>query len=308
MLASVYGLQCLEAVLKIPEVEVAGIVTPPKEYVLYYEKGKKRTQTNEILNQLQKIAGQNKIPLYVMNKMNHPETIDCIRRFAPELIIVSGWYHLIGKEILGIPPKGVIGLHGSLLPKYKGGAPLVWQIINGEEYAGITLFYMTEETDSGDIIAQAKVEIKERDTISTLYDKVGQAGIHLLKENLPLLSEGRAPRRKQELEQGSVYSQRTAEDGHICWSDTAENIYNFIRAQTRPYPGAFSLYEKNRIHIWSAEIVDTIDMDTIPGEIISVKEEYFDVVAKEKAVRVLEWTIEGENMGKEFPLVGIIIN
>lgn len=257
MLASKYGLQCFDAVKEMTAVEIAGVVMPRQEYVLKYNGRNTKKMKNEIFSDVIQRCEQLDIPVYIMDKMNHSDTRQMIRIWAPELIIVSGWYHLIGKEILEIPKKGIIGLHASLLPKYRGGAPLVWQMINGEEFAGITLFYMCEGVDTGDIIGQRKVRIEDDDTIGTLYGRIGEAGIDLLRENLPLLATDTAPRRKQTgLSAQDIYPQRSPQDGIINWTETSRQIYNFVRAQTRPYPGAFTYYMKYKIMIWSCEVTE----------------------------------------------------
>ncbi|MCI9593096.1 MAG: methionyl-tRNA formyltransferase [Lachnospiraceae bacterium] len=270
MIASNYGMQCFEAVYKIPCVCIIGVITTKEFYELRYDGGKKiKHMQNQIYHVISERCKELEVPLYSIIKMNEECTIQKLKEWNPELIIVSGWYHLIGKKILGIPKMGVIGLHPSLLPKYRGGAPLVWQMINAEKYAGITLFYMDSGVDSGDIIGQESVEIEYGDTIGSLYDKVGKKGIELLEKYIPQIKKCCAPRVKQkELRTEDIWMQRTPEDGHINWDCTSRQLYDFIRAQTNPYPGAFTVYEGKEYTIWKSEIVPCKMHHYEPGTII----------------------------------------
>ena len=272
MLASNYGMKCFEAVLTIPCVKIVGVVTTKENYELRYDKGKStKYMVNEIYHSLLERCQSLNMPVHIIEKMNDETTIQKLKRWNADLIIVSGWYHLIGSCILNLPKKGVIGLHPSLLPKYRGGAPLVWQMINGEKYAGITLFYMDGGVDSGDIIGQKKTEIAYKDTIKSLYEKVGEKGIELLREYLPQIERDCSPRKKQtDLDEQDIWPQRKPDDGEIDWSLTSRQIYDFIRAQTRPYPGAFTHYDEKVYNIWEAEIVNYHRFHHKSGAILDV--------------------------------------
>lgn len=174
------------------------------------------------------------------------------------------------KSIRNIPPLGCAGLHASLLPKYRGGAPLVWAIINGEKETGISLFYLAEGVDDGNIISQKKVSVTLRDTIKTVYERIERATLSMLEETIPLIKERRVIPTKNEIEKGSLYPQRKPEDGLIDWNKPCLEIYNFIRAQTHPYPGAFTYHEKKKLIIWRAKIFDFVDKSGAPGEVIKV--------------------------------------
>ena len=300
MIASQYGLECLHAVRNIVNIEVCGIVTPGKKYVLKYGEEKKRDAINPIINDLMEIAEKQRIKMLVMKKMNDGCTEEFAKECNPDLIVVVGWYHYIGKRILDIPRKGVIGLHASLLPRYKGGAPLVWQMINGEKETGISLFYMTEMMDAGDIIGQKYTPILEEDDIHSLYKRVGRLGIELLTEQLPLIEEGISKRIKQEISEESIFPQRSEEDGVINWNSSARDIYNFVRAQTRPYPGAYTLVRGRKIRVWRVQIVEA---DDIKGcyEIINIDDwnlnncnqsENRTIIKTDdkcKSIEILEW-------------------
>lgn len=300
--ASEYGLQCIEAVKCLNDIEIVGIITTKQHYILRYGESQKKEMNNVIYNDLKNKSKSWKIPIYEICKMNDNNTIGVLRKWNPDVIVVSGWYHLIGNTILKLPPKGVIGLHASLLPKYRGGAPLVWQIINGEKETGITLFYMDGEVDTGDIIAQKAVRIEENDTIKTVYEKVGREGIKILIENLPLIKKGCALRKVQEnIQEGDIYPQRTPEDGKIDWCQETGKIYDFIRAQTKPYPGAYIVIDGKAVKIWESAICNVRKGKNVPGTIIgldNVCEKIVPVVAtlsEDTALKILDYTYEDES-------------
>jgi methionyl-tRNA formyltransferase len=159
---------------------------------------------------------------------------------------------MLKKEILEIPPLGAMNLHGSLLPKYRGRAPVNWVLVNGETETGVTLHFMTEKPDAGDIVGQAAVRIAFDDTALTLFGKMEEAASRLLAELLPRIANGEIPRRPNDLARGSYFGGRRPEDGRIDWSRPAMEIYNLIRAVTRPYPGAFSELAGEKLTVWWA--------------------------------------------------------
>ena len=165
-------------------------------------------------------------------------------------MIVVGWYHLLPKSILDIAP--VYGLHASLLPDYSGGAPLVWAIINGETNTGITLFQMKPGVDNGPVLGSRATRIDRTDTIRTLYERVEDLGIELVLEHLGSMADGTAVATPQIESDRRVFPQRTPADGEINWHCSSEEIYDFVRAQTRPYPGAFSMCRGEKVTIWES--------------------------------------------------------
>ncbi len=262
--ASEYGVECLKCASGIPECNVVGIITMPEQYTITYDKGKVKKSGNKALPALIQFSENYGKELYISKKMNSTDTVNKIREWNPDLIIVSGWYQMIGREILSIPSKGVIGLHASMLPQYRGGAPLVWQMINGEEYAGISLFYMDEGCDTGDIIAQEKVRIYESDTIKELYERAGKIGIKILCENIPLIEKGKANRIRQEIDDKNVpYPIRSEADGLIDWDKSPKEIMNFVRAQTRPYPGAYTIIGNKKVTIWDCRVEEIEKKDNV---------------------------------------------
>ncbi len=169
--------------------------------------------------------------------------------------------------MIALAPLGAYNLHGSMLPKYRGRAPVNWMLANGEREAGATLHYMVARADAGDIVAQRGIEITDDDTALTLYRKVVPIGADLIRRYHPLIASGQAPRRAQDLQQGSYFGRRRPEDGRIDWQWPARRIFNLVRAVTHPYPGAFGFLNGRKVYVWNAKIgTETATRGTV-GEI-----------------------------------------
>ena len=223
------GWLCLNELLRMGE-NVVGIFTLPPRFSISYSNKPIPIATYQAFDDL---AQAFDIPREIVTGSLNALTTK-LQALKPDLILVNGWYHKIPEKILRIPPRGVVGFHPSLLPKYRGGAPLTWSLINDERETGMTLFYMEEGIDTGDIVAQERVPIATDDTIATLYEKVNQAMLSILRESWPRLKEGRVPRRAQDESQATYFPNRGPEDGLILWSWPSRKIYNWIRAQTTP--------------------------------------------------------------------------
>jgi len=250
--ASGFGLRCLMEVRNLSGITVTGVVTAPREFPISY---RPQGVTNVLHADIVSAAREWGMPVLAMTGgMKDAGLLDTVRGWSPELILVVGWYHMIPKTILEMAP--VIGLHASLLPDYSGGAPLVWAIIGGEDTTGITLFRFDSGVDSGDIIGQRSEPILLNDTIATLYARIEERGLELLREQLPRIASGTAVFAPQDETRRRIMPQRGPEDGRIDWTWGALRLYNFIRAQTRPYPGAFGELEGSRLYIWEAKLFD----------------------------------------------------
>jgi methionyl-tRNA formyltransferase len=253
------GWLCLNELLTMGE-QVVGIFTTPASFEISYSAKPVNLATHRSFDSL---AQENNIPLLtVTEKLG--SYADKLLEMQPDLVLVSGWYHLIPQTMLSIPRLGCIGFHPSLLPKYRGGAPVNWAIINGERETGMSMFYFDNGVDSGDLISQARVSIDDRDTIATLYEKINQATLELIREMVPKLKDGTAPRLKQDESQATYFPQRSPEDGLIDWGRPARAIYDWVRAQTTPYPGAFTYLDNQKIVIWAAELLDRPN-NQVPG-------------------------------------------
>jgi len=250
--ASGFGFNCLKVVSGIPGVQISGVISNRESFSISYNK---KGVQNVLYVDFETYCTEQSIPFYRMNdSMQEKELSEFLEKYDPDLVIVVGWYHIIPKTLL--KKYKFSGLHASLLPDYSGGAPLVWAIINGEKKTGLTFFMFDEGVDTGDIIGQETVEITEDDTIKTLYEKIEKAGFGLLKKFVPKLVNGTVHFIKQDHSNRRVFPQRSPEDGLIDWTWDSKRIKNFIRAQTKPYPGAFTIINGKKIIIWDADITD----------------------------------------------------
>lgn len=253
------GLECLKQIYKSDPKKLIAIITIDDSNDL-------RSNYSEI----QAFGLEYKIPVYTAK--NRLDSEKMIRKIKPDLCLVVGWYWLLTKEILDFLPYGAIGLHASLLPKERGGAPLVWAMINGKEKAGVSLFAFDEGMDSGRIYGQEEVEIKPEDYISDVLEKVEKMSLKLIKKNYIQLLRGTPTFWEQDHKDATYCAQRNQAHGKIDWTKPAREVYNFIRAQSRPYPGAFSIFKEKKLIIWQARPLDMVYYGH-PGQIVQIKPE-----------------------------------
>lgn len=243
-------------------------------------------------------ARQKNIVVYTTEKVNSLQWIEKIAAINPDTIFSFYYRKMICREIIDLPRVGAFNLHGSLLPAYRGRCPVNWVIINGEAQTGVTLHYMIDKPDAGDIVGQKAVTIDVSDTAKTLYDKLCLAAKKLLDDVLPLIKSGQIPRLKQDLKTGSYYGGRRPEDGCIDWKKSAQDIYNLIRAVTEPYPGAFALLDNDeKIIIWWAEPVISKEA-FIPGKLIITNKEVL-VQTGGNAIKLLDIEVKGIRLAGE---------
>lgn len=214
---------------------------------------------------VRELAEMNRIP-YLTSSINEPESIERVRQIAPDFLLSFYYRNMIKPELLEIPSKGALNLHGSWLPKYRGRVPVNWAVINGETETGATLHYMVAKPDAGDIVDQEKVGIAFTDTAHDVFGKVNEAAVTVLRRAWPRLVDGSADRIPMDLAAGSYFCGRKPEDGRIDWSKDAVQIYNLIRGVTHPYPGAFTELNGKKIVIWSAWPVEG---SAEPGQVAS---------------------------------------
>lgn len=197
------------------------------------------------------LADRHGIP-YLTSDINLPENLTKIRGLAPDFLLSFYYRNMIRTQILALPTRGALNLHGSLLPKYRGRVPVNWAVINGETESGATLHYMVAKPDAGDIVDQEKVPILLTDTAHDLFIKVTDAAVTVISRAWPLLCAGTAPRIPMNLSAGSYYGGRKPADGRIDWQQSAVAIYNLIRGVTHPYPGAFTHLDGKQVIVWQA--------------------------------------------------------
>ncbi|MBN2144450.1 MAG: bifunctional UDP-4-amino-4-deoxy-L-arabinose formyltransferase/UDP-glucuronic acid oxidase ArnA [Candidatus Aureabacteria bacterium] len=215
------------------------------------------------------LAASKGIPVYAPEEVNHPIWINKIKSMSPDFLFSFYYRKMIKEDMLRIPSKGCLNLHGSYLPKYRGRCPVNWVLINGETQTGITLHYMTPRPDDGDIVAQKKIALTQDDTPVAVFGKLEEAAHHLLDETLPLLLKGKAPRTPQDHSQATYFGGRTPKDGEINWTLSADEVRNLIRGVTKPYPGAYTHLGNRKLILWNASIVEEKKKEK-PGTVLSV--------------------------------------
>jgi len=203
------------------------------------------------------VAGRHGARLIETADVNDPAAIAALREERPELVFVVGWSQLLRGELLSLAPAGVFGMHPTLLPRHRGRAPIPWALLSGLARTGVTLFEILDETaDSGAIVGQVAVPIEPDETATTLYAKLSRAHVELIAEHVPRLIDGTAARLPQDPRRASAWPRRTPADGIIDWDTRAPYLYDWVRAQTRPYPGAFTYLGDEKLVVWSARAVE----------------------------------------------------
>ena len=195
------------------------------------------------------LARLHDIPVITPDDSNSPETVERVRVAKPDFLFSFYYRNMLKAELLGLPRRGALNMHGSLLPKYRGRVPVNWAIIKGETETGASLHYMTEKPDNGDIVDQQAVPILPNDTAAEVFHKVTCAAEVALNRCLAGLIAGTAPRVLQDLSKGAYFGGRKPEDGEINWNDSAQNIHNLVRAVAPPYPGAYTKLQGKRIRV-----------------------------------------------------------
>ena len=189
--------------------------------------------------------------------VNGEDTVAAVAALDPELIFVVGWSQLVREQFIALAREGVFGMHPTLLPRHRGRAPIPWAILSGLARTGVTLFEIVDATaDSGAIVGQVAVEIAPDETATTLFDRIAVAHVDLIREYVPRLIAGSAPRIPQDPARASSWHKRVPADGIIDWETRAPYLYDWVRAQTRPYPGAFTWLGDEKVVVWSARPVD----------------------------------------------------
>ena len=272
--------------------EILGVVTNP-------DKPKGRGM-KMVSSPVKEFALEKGLTVYQPEKVRkNEEFIEKIKSLNPDVICVVAYGKILPKEILEIPKYGCINVHGSLLPKYRGAAPIQWAVLNGDKETGVTTMYMDVGMDTGDMILKEKVEIGEDETTGELWDRLSKIGGKLLVETLKQIEDGTAPREKQG-EEFTMAPMLNKEMSKINWGEqTAQNIKNLVRG-LNPIMGAYTFLDEKKIKFWKVDIAkqDEIIADNIEilrngTVILSNPKEGLFIKTKDGILKVLE--IQGEN-------------
>ena len=242
-------------------------------------KGRKQTLTPPPVKVAAERLG---IPVFQPEKIKNEEEWKQVEKVKPDIIVTAAFGQILPKGLLDVPPLGCVNVHASLLPKYRGGAPIHQSVIDGERETGITIMYMVEKLDAGDILTQSSIPIEKTDTTGTMHDKLSEIGRKLLLETLPQLAEGSITAVEQDNAE-VTYSPNISKDMEkIHWERKSRDIYNQVRGLV-PWPVAYTVWEENRMKIWWTE--DTsLHTEEAPGTVIKLEEDAFLVACGEGTV------------------------
>ncbi|EAC1634140.1 TPA: bifunctional UDP-4-amino-4-deoxy-L-arabinose formyltransferase/UDP-glucuronic acid oxidase ArnA [Escherichia coli] len=216
-----------------------------------------------------RLAAERGIPVYAPDDVNHPLWVERIAQLSPDVIFSFYYRHLICDEILQLAPAGAFNLHGSLLPKYRGRAPLNWVLVNGETETGVTLHRMVKRADAGAIVAQLRVAIAPDDIAITLHHKLCHAARQLLEQTLPAIKHGNILEIAQRENEATCFGRRTPDDSFLEWHKPASVLHNMVRAVADPWPGAFSYVGNQKFTVWSSRVHPHASKAQ-PGSVISI--------------------------------------
>ncbi|MFQ9515024.1 MAG: methionyl-tRNA formyltransferase [Eubacterium sp.] len=232
------------------------------------------------------------IPVYQPAKVKDSEFVDILREINPDVIVVIAFGQILSKEILDLPRFGCINVHASLLPKYRGAAPIQWAVIDGEKETGVTTMYMAEGLDTGDIIDVSRVTLDEKETGGSLFDKLAEEGGELILRTLEKLENGTATRTPQDDTRSTYAGKITKELGNIDFSKPAEEIERLIRG-LNPWPSAYTYMDDKMMKVWDAAVVDE-ETDREPGAILESGKDYIKVATGKGTLKISELQLEGK--------------
>ncbi|MBO4653790.1 MAG: methionyl-tRNA formyltransferase [Lachnospiraceae bacterium] len=273
----------LERLLEEPY-EVVLVVTQPDR-----PKGRGNTLT---CSPVKELAVRRGIPVFTPEKLRLPENVEVVREANPDMIVVAAFGQILPKSVLDIPRYGCINVHASLLPKYRGAAPIQWSILDGESETGVTIMYMNEGLDTGDIITQTVVPIDADETGGSLHDKLAAAGAEALVAAIPGIIDGTLVPVPQGEMTTPYAKQLTKEMGRIDFSWDAAKIARYVRG-LNPWPGTYTFRDGQMLKIWSAEACDGC-YEAEPGTVVAVEKENFLVQTGDGALRVTEIQPQGK--------------
>lgn len=231
-------------------------------------------------------AEKHGIPVYQPEKIRNPEELQPILDLEPDLIITAAFGQILPKKLLEAPTFGCINVHASLLPELRGGAPIHYAIIQGKKKTGITIMYMAEKLDAGDILTQVEVEIDHNDTVGSLHDKLSEAGSNLLSETLPRILNKELKSIPQDDALATFAANIKREQERINWNKSAKEIYNHIRGMN-PWPVAYTTFDGSVIKIWESKQLDK-SSGANPGTIIEVDNEGLTVATGDNgAIKII---------------------
>lgn len=290
----------------IKEHEVIAVVTQPDK-----PKGRGKSMA---FPPVKEVAIEHNIPVYQPVKVREEKFVDILRELAPDVIVVAAFGQILPEQILSIPNYGCINIHASLLPKYRGAAPIQWAVINGEKESGVTTMFMAKGLDTGDMIDWAIIEIDPKETGESLHDKLAAAGAELILNTLKGLEDGTAVRTPQDDAKSSYAPMLTRQTGCIDWNKSARDIERLIRG-LNSWPSAYTSLSGKTLKIWDADV--TVELPGTgsesaisqtgqdeAGRVLLVTKKHFFVQTGENILKVNEVQLQGK---KRMPVSSFLL-
>ena len=276
----------LEAILKAGH-EVTAVVTQPDR-----QKGRGREVQYSPVKECALSYG---IPVLQPLKIKEKDAVEELRKYPADIFVVAAFGQLLSEEILNMPRFGCINIHASLLPAYRGAAPIQWCVINGEEKTGVTIMQMAKGMDTGDILLQKEVVLDEKETGGSLFDRLMETGAELIVEALPKIEAGELTPVVQKEELATYAGKITKDMGNIDFAKSALTIERLIRG-LNPWPSAFTHYKGKILKIWEADVVsECVNAENpVPGTVIAMDKESFTLATGEGALRIRSLQPEGK--------------
>jgi methionyl-tRNA formyltransferase len=273
------GVDCLKALL------AAGIQV---DLVVTHEDD---PNENVWFGSVSKLCAEKHIPYVTPSAPELPSLIPQLQMLHPDYIFSFYYRNMIPAEILACAKIAALNMHGSLLPKYRGRAPVNWAILHGETKTGATLHVMEIKPDAGDIVGQAEVDIGPDETATEVFTKVSQAAVKVMNTVLPQLIQGNVPRKANPLSQGSYFGGRKPADGQIHWGQTAFEVHNLVRAVAPPYPGAFTDWQGQTMIVARSSLTgpfpDKLDLGACGIQVVDNR--VFGICGDHTVIEILEW-------------------
>lgn len=278
-----YAAAALEALLEAGH-EVTAVVTQP-------DRAKGRSGQVQC-TPVKECAVRHGIAVLQPVRVKAPEAVEELKKYEADVYVVAAFGQILSKEILALPRFGCVNIHASLLPKYRGAAPINQCIIDGEQETGVTIMQMDAGIDTGDILTQKKVIIEDKETAETLFDKLSQAGAALIVETLPMLERGEITPVKQDESLAGYVKMMDKSRGKIDWASDAVSIERLVRG-LNPWPSAYTSCQGKTVKIWRSDAV-VAEAAQQPGTIVSVGKDFFDVACGSGNLRIYELQLEGK--------------
>ncbi len=241
-----------------------------------------------------KLCEDQQIPYLTPTASELTGLIPRIRKLAPDYLFSLYYRHMIPAELLACAKIAALNMHGSLLPKYRGRAPVNWAILHGETQTGATLHVMEVKPDAGDIVGQSAVTIGPDETATDVFGKVSKAAVEVIHQALPELIQGRVPKKPNALSKGSYFGGRKPEDGRIHWEQTAKQVHDLVRAVAPPYPGAFTENQGRKMIVARSTLKgpfpDNLDLGALGIQVVDNR--VFGICGDHQVVEILEWFLQ----------------